>query len=387
MTDRIPRWDVIIVGARVAGAATAMLMARQGLRVLCLDRGHYGLDTMSTHALMRGGVVQLHRWGLLDAVAAAGTPVVRRTVLHYRGESVAVSIRPSAGVDALYAPRRTVLDPLLVDAAGRAGSTFEFGWNVKALHFDGDGRVAGVVAENRKTGARRIERAPLVVGADGRDSVVARTTEGLVISGQHASGFLYGYWADLPSDGFEWFYDAGVTAGIIPTNGGLACVFVGARASQLRTMVRAGGASSAFETLAAAAGISERLGAAEPAEAIRYAGNLPPAHLRQAYGPGWALVGDAGHWLDPLSTHGMTSALRDAELLSRAVLATPGPERSAALHEYQANRDRLSRPMIAISDEIASYSWDLTRIRELVRTLSALMADEVEALTALSPAA
>ena len=119
-------WDVIVVGARVAGAATAMLLARAGLRVLCVDRSLHGGDTVSTHALMRGGVLQLQRWGLLDALADAGTPPVRRSVFHYGAESDVVSIRPSAGVAALYAPRRTVIDGLLVDAARRAGAKVEF---------------------------------------------------------------------------------------------------------------------------------------------------------------------------------------------------------------------------------------------------------------------
>src|SRR3954447_8102767 len=105
-------WDVVVVGARVAGAATAMLLARAGLRVLCVDRSRYGSDTLSTHALMRGGVIQLDRWGLLPALEAAGTPAVRRTVFHYGDESYGVSIRPSGGVDALFAPRRTVIDTL-----------------------------------------------------------------------------------------------------------------------------------------------------------------------------------------------------------------------------------------------------------------------------------
>src|SRR6476660_8512781 len=142
-------WDVIVVGGRVAGAAAAMLLARGGLRVLCVDRSRYGGDTLSTHALMRGGVLQLQRWGLLDDVVAAGTPPVHRTVFHYGAETVGVSIRPSAGVDALYAPRRTVIDALLVDAAQRAGVTVEFGAAVAGLHRDSDGRVSGVVIDDR----------------------------------------------------------------------------------------------------------------------------------------------------------------------------------------------------------------------------------------------
>ena len=117
MDQPTSRHDVVVVGARAAGAATAMLLARSGLDVLVVDRSRYGADTLSTHALMRGGVIQLHRWGLLDEVVAAGTPAVRRTTFTYAGDEVTVTIKPSHGVDALYAPRRTVLDPILVDAA------------------------------------------------------------------------------------------------------------------------------------------------------------------------------------------------------------------------------------------------------------------------------
>src|SRR6266852_5453545 len=112
-----PFYDVVVVGARAAGASTAMLLARSGQRVLLIDRQPYGSDTLSTHALMRGGVLALHRWGLLDRVIAAGTPPVRRTIFRYGDEEVAVDIRRQDGVDALYAPRRTVIDPILVDAA------------------------------------------------------------------------------------------------------------------------------------------------------------------------------------------------------------------------------------------------------------------------------
>jgi 2-polyprenyl-6-methoxyphenol hydroxylase-like FAD-dependent oxidoreductase len=78
------RYDALVVGARCAGAATAMLMARCGLKVLVIDRGRYAADTTSTHALMRGGVMQLHRWGLLPRIVAAGTPAVRNTEFHLR---------------------------------------------------------------------------------------------------------------------------------------------------------------------------------------------------------------------------------------------------------------------------------------------------------------
>ena len=119
MTARSPLkpWDAIVIGARCAGAATALLMARGGARVLCIDYGDPGTDTLSTHALMRLGVVQLARWGVLDAIREAGTPQIRRTVFHYGDETVEVDIRPTPESDGLYAPRRTVLDLALVRAA------------------------------------------------------------------------------------------------------------------------------------------------------------------------------------------------------------------------------------------------------------------------------
>ena len=118
----IPHYDAIIVGGRCAGAATAMLLARGGMRVLVLEAARPGTDTLSTHALMRGGVLQLHRWDLLDAVVSAGTPAILSTEFAYGDEIETVDIRPGGGVSALRAPRRTVLDALLLDAARAAGA-------------------------------------------------------------------------------------------------------------------------------------------------------------------------------------------------------------------------------------------------------------------------
>ena len=115
-------YDVIVVGGRCAGAATAMLLARGGLKVLSIEAARRGTDTLSTHALMRGGVLQLHRWGLLDAVVASGTPAIRATQFIYGDDVETVDIRPGDGIAALRAPRRTVLDVLLLDAAGAAGA-------------------------------------------------------------------------------------------------------------------------------------------------------------------------------------------------------------------------------------------------------------------------
>ena len=149
------RPDVVVVGARAAGAATAMLLARAGLRVVVVDRGRYGADTLSTHALMRGAVVQLHRWGLLDRIIAAGTPPIRRTTFRYANDEIVIPIKPSHGVDALYAPRRTVFDPILVDAAVAAGAEVRYGLTVTGIRRDRRGRVTGVVGRD---GGGRVSR-------------------------------------------------------------------------------------------------------------------------------------------------------------------------------------------------------------------------------------
>src|SRR5690242_1391028 len=110
-------FDVVVVGARLAGAATAMLLARRGIRVVLVERSAVLGDTVSTHAFMRAGVLQLHRWGLLDRVRAAGTPPVQQTTFTYPDSVVRIDIEPADGVDALYAPRRTVVDRILLEAA------------------------------------------------------------------------------------------------------------------------------------------------------------------------------------------------------------------------------------------------------------------------------
>src|ERR1700754_1636087 len=120
-------YDAIIVGGRCAGAATAMLLARGGMRVLVVEAARPGTDTISTHALMRGGVLQLHRWGLLPRIQEADTPPVKTTTFHYADEAITVAIKPSNGVNALYAPRRSLLDRTLVDAARSSGAVVRHG--------------------------------------------------------------------------------------------------------------------------------------------------------------------------------------------------------------------------------------------------------------------
>ncbi len=169
--------DVIVVGARAAGAATAMLLARRGLRTLLLDRGQLTSDPMSTHALLRGGVLQLSRWGLLDQVIAAGTPPVRRSTFRYGDETAVVTVRPSSGVDALDAPCWTILDDLLVRVAADAGADIRYQMRVTDVVERSDAVAGGPSRGVRATEAdgRTVELlAPMVIGADGVGSTIAR---------------------------------------------------------------------------------------------------------------------------------------------------------------------------------------------------------------------
>ncbi|HET6876347.1 MAG TPA: NAD(P)/FAD-dependent oxidoreductase [Jatrophihabitans sp.] len=379
-------YDAVVVGARVAGASTAMLLARAGARVAVVDRAAYGTDTVSTHALMRAGVVQLSRWGLLDGVVSAGTPAIRRTTFHYAdGESVAVDIRPSIGADALYAPRRPLLDRLLVDAAVAAGADVRHETSVTALLHDRAGRVSGVQVRDR-WGKTSELRGAITVGADGLRSVVAEQAGApLLRRGRARSAVLYRYYAGIPAAGYEWAYAPGMGAGLIPTNDGLTCVFVGTTPARMRRL-RRGGAEHAFATLLAQGGVqlAERVASGQPAGRMHgWAGVAGVA--RRPWGPGWALVGDAGYYRDPLTTHGITDALRDAELLADEILETlaGATAENVALGRYQAMRDRLSGPLFDATEPVASYDWDLVGLRRLLLRVSAAMGDEVEYLQAL----
>ena len=378
MSARSDEYDAVVVGARCAGAATAMLMARAGLRVLVLDRVHPGRDTLSTHALMSAGVLQLSRWGLLDRIVDAGTPAVTATTFHYGARAETVEL-----ADPLYAPRRTVLDTTLLAAAQEAGARVRVGMDVTELCRDRTGRVTGVRARVR--GGEAVSfRAPLTIGADGLRSTVARLAGAPPVRrGSAASAIVYGYWPSPRLSHYEWFYRPGVSAGIIPTNHGQVCVWAGLPAERFASERRGGLAGLFARVLAEAAPPAAALVAGgERVGALRGFPGVP-GYLRRAAGPGWALVGDAGYFKDPLTAHGISDALRDAEFLSRAVVDGG----SDALRDYERTRDRLSLPLFDAAEAIAGYGWDLSEIRDLLLSESAAMKPEVAALRGLDSAA
>lgn len=374
------KYDVIVVGARAAGASTAMLLARQGLKVLAVDRARYGSDTLSTHAMMRTAVVQLHRWGLLDRVRDSGATPISEVVFRYPDEAVSVQIPPAEGVDALYAPRRTVLDTILVDAAREAGADVWFGMIVDGLRKDPSGRVIGISARD-EYGEELELLADMVVGADGIRSVVAQAVGAPVIRRAKNSGaVVYGYYEDVDASGYEWAYGPGVSAGFIPTNDGQTCVFVGGSETLFRRDVFPD-LEPGFEAVLRAASpvLADRVERGSKVGRHRgFAGVR--GYIRQCWGPGWALVGDAGYFRDPITTHGISDALRDAELLARTIAG------SSPMSDYQELRDSVIGDLFDVTDRIAGYDWTMDELRQYLRDLSRAMRPELRLIGELDSA-
>ena len=345
-------YDAIVVGARCAGSPTAMLLARKGYKVLVVDRATFPSDTISTHLLHPPGVAALRRWGLLERLVASGCPPIDT----YRFDFGAFTLSGSPGTDdtpVAYGPRRTVLDKLLVDAAAAAGAEVREGFTVQDLLIE-DGRVSGVRGHSRD-GRTVTERARVVVGADGRHSLVARAVrpERYHEKPQLLVGY-YTYWSGLPMDGrFEtWIRpDRGFAAW--PTHDDLTLVIGGWPYAEFDAN-KHDIEGNYLKMLEMAPAFAERVRAASRQD--RFVGTAVPNYFRKPYGPGWALVGDAGYNRDFITAQGMHDAFRDAELCATALDDSFSGARSfdAAMGAYQSRRDQQVLPMYELTCQFAT---------------------------------
>jgi 2-polyprenyl-6-methoxyphenol hydroxylase-like FAD-dependent oxidoreductase len=335
-------YDAIVVGTRVAGAPTAMLLARKGLKVLAVDRARFPSDTLSTHQVQVPGVARLARWGLLERLRAAGTPATRE-VRFDAGPVVLHGTWPQfEGVDALYSPRRTRLDALLVDAAREAGAEVREGFAVDELLFDG-ALVTGV-----RSGSLR-EHARVVIGADGRHSLVAKAVGAAAYRATPPRSIAYyAYWAGVPLRGGEIYSREGRMIGAWPTDDGLTMTYVAAPADEFRAF-RADPEGCLLRSLDLAGDLGERVRAGERAERVYGTADLEN-RFHAASGPGWALVGDAGLRMDPVTGQGISDAFRDAELLAAAVAG------EISFADYGARRDAAALAMYEMTLELASFA-------------------------------
>jgi flavin-dependent dehydrogenase len=263
--------------------------------------------------------------------------------------------------------------------AVESGAEVIYGVNVDGLVTGANGRVSGVTAT--AGGARHTIEADLVIGADGLYSTIARRVGAEpIVTGRHAAAVLYSYWTGVHEEHYRWVFRPGGSIGAIPTNDG-TCVFVSVPDAQFKAQVR-GDATAAYHRLLRELSpeFAARLESATRVEPVRGFGGHP-GFIKRSSGPGWALVGDAGYFKDPATAHGITDALRDAELLARAVMIGT----AAALEQFEATRLELSRRLFQITDEIASFGCGEVRLQSLHREFSREMAREVRALAALEP--
>jgi 2-polyprenyl-6-methoxyphenol hydroxylase-like FAD-dependent oxidoreductase len=329
-------WDAVVVGARCAGASTALLLARKGYKVLLVDRAKFPSDTMSTLYIHQPGVARLKKWGLLDAIIASGCP--RLGTVSYRIEDVVLRgpIAVMDDIDSTYAPRRIILDKILVDAAVAAGVEFAEECSLSALLAD-DGRVTGV--RLRTSRGEAAERARLVVGADGMRSRVAELAmAGLVIGNPRLSCVYYTAWAGI-SCGLAIRERPGSSIGTVPTHGDATLILTYFPQERFNT-IKADPLQAHLDSIRLMApDLFDQISGAE--QALRLHGTGDQRNFfRTAHGPGWVLVGDAGHHLDSITARGITNAFIQSEMVTEELDGDLADSRrvDAALSRFASRR-------------------------------------------------
>ena len=337
-------YDVVVVGARCAGATTAMLLARAGLRVLLLDRAPFPSDTLSTHFIWHSGVALLARWGLLEQVRASGSPPIVRIRQDMEDVSLAGKLPAIPDADAAYAPRRHILDPILADAAVAAGAEFHDRCGATGLMFSGD-RVVGVEYRRRDGGTARVP-AKFVVGADGHRSAVAGWV-GANTYHEHPSLSVayWSYWGGIDTDLRLALRNRRMVAAV-PTNAGATMVSAYFPQEEF-ARIRSDPDVYLAAIRATAPDLYEQLVGGERLERVVGVGRQPN-FFRDATGPGWVLVGDAGHDKDSVPATGITDAFTQSALLADCIgdgRCVEDPDRlDAALRNFGQRRDDAMQP-------------------------------------------
>ncbi len=359
-------FDVIVVGARCAGSPTAMLLARSGCRVLLVDRATFPSDTLSTHLLHPPGAAALRRWGLLDEVLATGCPAIDTYAFDFDAFAL-VGAPGTTDSPVAYAPRRTILDEILLRAADRAGAEVRTGFNVTDLLVEDD-RVVGLRGRSAD-GRAVIERAEVVIGADGMRSLVAAAVQAPTYNElpRLLAGY-YSYWSGLPMDGrFETFVRPGRAFAAWPTNDDCTVVIGGWPFAEFERN-RTDAERNYLAMFDLVPTFAERIAGAR--QLGRVVGAAVPNFYRRPYGPGWALVGDAGYQRDFITAQGMQDAFRDAELCAGALTtALGGRGFEEAMANYQSTRDAAVAGMYALTTDLATLQPPPPEMEQLLLSL------------------
>jgi flavin-dependent dehydrogenase len=346
------RYDAIVVGARCAGSPTAMLLARKGYKVLVVDKATFPSDTISTHLIHPPGVAALRRWDLLERVVATGCPHIDT----YAFDFGPFTIAGAPGTDEFpvaYAPRRTVLDKLLVDAASESGAEVREEFTVEDVVFEND-RVSGIRGHG-KGGLAVTEHARVVIGADGRHSILARTVRPEQYNEKpQLLAAYYTYWSGLPMSGrFEAYIRSYRSFAAWPTNDDLTLVIAGWPFAEFEANKK-DIEGNYHKVIEMAPAFADRIRSAKREE--RFVGTAVPNYFRKPFGPGWALVGDAGYNKDFITAFGITDAFQQAELCATALDESFSGARAfdAAMSDYQSTRDGHAMPMYEFTCQLAT---------------------------------
>lgn len=367
-------FDVIIIGARVAGSPTAMLLARKGYKVLLVDRASFPSDTLSTHQVQLQGSAALKRWGLLDKVLASNCPPSYQLSFIIGPYTLRGEFPPLEGVRVAIGPRRTILDKILVDAAVEAGAELREDLLVEALTFE-DGQVTGIRGRMKTPGtggnSEVSEKARLIIGADGKHSLVARTVDAQAYRTKPVlTCAYYTYWEGIPLEGGEVYTLPQRAVGLWPTNDGLTMIYTAYPITEFQA-ARKNIDAWFWNTLESQPGLAERVRNGKQAERFYGTADLPTFY-RHPYGPGWALVGDACMTMDPITGQGIGNAFRNAERLAEAVDAGFSGLSSleAALENYKRQRDEDTLPMYEFTSQLAAFSPPLIEQQVLFAALA-----------------
>ena len=361
-------YDAIIVGARCAGSPLAMLLARKGYRVLVVDRATFPSDTISTHHIHQPGVARLKRWGLLEQLRATNVPPTTDVIFDVGPFAVRGTPPQAEGVAESYAPRRTVLDHLLVAAAAEAGAEVREGFTVHELVWE-DGRVVGIRGAERN-GRVVTERARVVIGADGLRSFVARAVAAPTYRERPVlTCNYYAYWSGVELETTTLYARPRRFLVADRTNDGLTIVVVVWPAEEFNR-VRADAEGNYLRAIELAPDLAARLRGARRETRLVGTGQIPN-FFRQAHGPGWALVGDAGYFKDPLTAQGITDSFKQAEWLAEALDAGLSGRQGldAALAAFARRRDEEALPMYEHTVRLAELAPPTPEMQQLLLAL------------------
>lgn len=348
-------YDAIIVGARCAGSSLALLLARKGYRVLLLDKASFPSDTLSSHFIHPRGLVYLQRWGVLNTLLATGCPPVREFSLDTERFTLSSTVLPLEGINFGLAPRRYILDTLLAQKAVESGAELRETFRVQDVTRNGT-RVTGIKGRTT-TGAPVTEKATLVIGADGLHSLIARAVEAPTYHRYPAlTCTYYAYWSGMKADATSLHSRPQCVFLSFPTHEELVLISVTwprRRFPEVRSAIE----SHFLKALALAPAFAA--GVHQGKQEERFLGTGDTTNFfKKPYGPGWALLGDAGYHKDPLLGHGIADAFADAERLAQAIDSSYAGQQpqEEALAGYEQQRNREALPLYELTVQLATLN-------------------------------